>query len=458
MLNRQVAINTCGIINYSVYMTDEIDNILEDIKILVTKYYEIKHKSKDFIPGKTKVNYAGRVFDEKELINAVNSSLEFWLTHGKYTRMFEKRLAEYVGVSHALLVNSGSSANLVAMSTLTSPKLKERRLIPGDEVITVAAGFPSTVYPIIQNNLIPVFIDVDIKTHNIDVDQLDNSISDHTKAIMIAHTLGNPFNIKRVLESVDDNNLWLIEDNCDALGSTYDNKKTGSFGHLSTYSFYPAHHITMGEGGAVLTDDKKLAKIAESFRDWGRDCYCPPGRSNTCGARFTQQLGQLPYGYDHKYVYSHIGYNLKATDIQASIGLAQLDKLDEFTVKRKYNYQLLKNGLKDFKQYLILPEATLSSDPSWFGFLITIKNNKFKRDALLNHLDRDKIETRNLFGGNLIKQPAFQNVKYRVHGSLKNTDIIMNNSFFVGVYPGMTKDMINHIINSFKTFFSNLLL
>ena len=432
--------------------------IREEIINKVKEYYKEKFlKAKEFIPGKTKVNYAGRVFDENELVNLINSSLDFWLTAGRFTEEFEMKLAEYFDVSDAILTNSGSSANLIAISTLTSPKLGEKQLKPGDEVITVAAGFPATVAPIVQNNLVPVFIDVEIGTYNAISERIKEAISPKTKAIFIAHTLGNPFDLDIVTELVKKHDLWLIEDNCDALGSKYNGKLTGTFGHIATLSFYPAHHITTGEGGCVITNDENLARIARSYRDWGRDCYCVGGENNTCGKRFSQQFGKLPYGYDHKYVYSEIGYNLKMTDMQAAIGSAQMDKLKDFTKKRKSNFKKIYNGLKQFEEYLILPKATSKSDPSWFTFIITVKKNKkFKRDDLTGFLEENLIETRNLFCGNILRHPAYMNIKHRVVGNLDNTDYIMNNTFFIGVYPGLTDKKINYVISKFNEFFNRI--
>lgn len=428
-------------------------NILD----LVKEYHDVAFAKKEFVAGKDKVFYAGRAFDEKEIVNLVDSSLDFWLTAGRYTELFEERLGSFLNCTNTILVNSGSSANLVAMSTLTSPKLGDRALKPGDEVITVAAGFPATVTPIIQNRLIPVFVDVELATYNVIAERIESAVSSKTKAICIAHTLGNPFDLGTVMDIAKKHNLWVIEDNCDALGSTYDGKLTGTFGHLSTISFYPAHHITTGEGGCVITNDESLARIAVSFRDWGRDCYCSGGENNTCGKRFTQQFGTLPYGYDHKYVYTHIGYNLKMTDIQAAIGAAQIQKLPDFVQKRKENFKKFYTGLKQFEEYLILPEATKNSDPAWFSFIITVKPNKrFTRLEMVNFLEANLIETRNLFVGNLLRHPAFMNIEHRVVGDLNNTDFIMNNTFFIGVYPGMTDAHINYTISKFEEFFKNL--
>jgi CDP-4-dehydro-6-deoxyglucose reductase, E1 len=397
------------------------------------------------------------VFDENELVNLVNSSLDFWLTSGRFSEDFEMKLTEYFDVSDAILVNSGSSANLIAISSLTSPKLGKRKLNAGDEVITVAAGFPATVAPIIQNNLIPVFVDIEIGSYNAIVDSVKEAVSPKTKAIFIAHTLGNPFDLDTIVNITQKHNLWLIEDNCDALGSRYNGRLTGTFGHIATLSFYPAHHITTGEGGCVITNDEDLARIARSYRDWGRDCYCTGGENNTCGKRFSQQFGTLPYGYDHKYVYSHIGYNLKMTDMQAAIGCAQMDKLEGFTRKRKSNFAKIYQGLKKFEEYLILPKATPRSDPSWFVFLITVKDNsRFSREDIVGFLNENRIETRNLFCGNILRQPAFMNIERRVVGDLKNTDYVMNNTFFIGVYPGMTDEKITYMIEKFHDYFNRL--
>jgi CDP-6-deoxy-D-xylo-4-hexulose-3-dehydrase len=428
--------------------------IRSNILQLVKEYYRSKFVKKPFIPGDSIVRYAGRVFDEKELMNLVDSSLDFWLTAGKHAEAMENELAEFFDVEDAILVNSGSSANLIAISALTSSKLLDRQLKPGDEVITVASGFPTTVAPIIQNRLVPVFVDVSLGTYNANAEIIEKAVSDKTKAIFLAHTLGNPFDIDHVKAIADKYSLWLIEDNCDALGSRYDGKLTGSFGDLATLSFYPAHHITMGEGGCVITDNEDIAKIVRSFRDWGRDCYCAAGEDNTCGLRFSGQHGDLPFGYDHKYVYSHIGYNLKLTDMQAAIGREQLKKLPAFIENRKHNFNLLYSGLEKFSERIILPVATVNSDPAWFGFLITVKDNQsFTRTELVQFLNNSKIHTRNLFGGNLIRQPAFMNIERRVVGDLKNTDLIMNNTFFIGVYPGIGEEEINYVLDKFNEFF-----
>lgn len=426
------------------------------------EYYNLVHakNSDDFIPGKSRIPYAGRVFDERELTNLVDASLEFWLTEGRFTREFEKKLAKKLNINFSLLVNSGSSANLLAFMTLTSPELKERQIRRGDEVITVAAGFPTTVTPIVNYGAIPVFVDVKIDdgSYNIDCDLLESALSAKTKAIMIAHTLGNPFNLEYIKGFCQKHNLWLIEDNCDALGSRYNSKYTGTFGDISTSSFYPPHHITMGEGGAVYMNNPLLYKIARSMRDWGRDCFCPSGMDNSCGKRFTQQHGTLPFGYDHKYVYSHLGYNLKATDLQAAIGCVQLDKLEQFTAARKNNWQKLHDGLKSLGEYFILPKATENSDPSWFGFLLTVKEGVgFTRNEIVQYLEKNNIQTRMLFAGNLLRHPCFdqmreENQGFRVVGELINTDRVMNDTFWVGVYPGMKDQAVRYLIDQVNLF------
>ena len=424
---------------------------------LVKEYYKENFKNQSFQPGQTPIPFAGRIFSEEEMVNLVDSSLDFWLTTGRYAEEFEARFAEFMQQRNCLLVNSGSSANLVAFSTLTSELLKTKRILPGDEVITVAAGFPTTVNPIVQHGAIPVFVDVDIKTFNINSSVLENAVTEKTKAIMLAHTLGNPFDLDTVKSITDKYGLFLVEDCCDAVGSTYKGKMVGTYGDLATTSFYPAHHITMGEGGAVLTNNPLLKRIAMSIRDWGRDCYCDPGCDNTCGRRFKGQYGDLPKGYDHKYVYSHIGYNLKVTDMQAAIGVAQLKKLPNFVQIRKENFKKLYNGLKQYEEYLILPEATPNSDPSWFGFPFNIRENgKFSRNDLAEFLEENKILTRQLFAGNMTKQPAYKNVNYRISGSLDNTDYIMHNTIFIGVYPGIDDIMMNYVLSVFDKFFNNL--
>lgn len=420
--------------------------IKEKIIELTKNYYQTKFGNTIFEPGKSRVNYAGRVFDEKELVNLVESSLDFWLTEGRFSEQFAEKIADFLGINNVILVNSGSSANLIAFSALTSEKLGEKRIKPGDEVISVAAGFPATVTPIIQNQCVPVFVDVDIPTYNINVEMMKNAITEKTKCIFIAHTLGNPFNVDVVMDVARKYNLWVIEDNCDAFGSTYKEKFTGTFGHISTISFYPAHHITTGEGGAVCTNDEYLAKIIKSFRDWGRDCYCAGGENNTCGKRFSQQFGTLPFGYDHKYVYSEIGYNLKMTDMQAAIGAAQIEKLPEFCEKRRINFKSYNEIFNKYEDYFILPRATENSDPAWFSYIVTVKENApFKRDDLINYLNNNLIETRNLFAGNMTKQPAFIGKNFRIADNLKNTNFIMDNTFFMGTYPGITDEKMDYI-------------
>ena len=429
---------------------------------LTREYYkEVHAQKKEFEPGKSFVHYGGRYFNDEEMVNLVDSSLDFWLTQGPWTHKFERRLADWLGVKFCAVTNSGSSANLLAFYTLTSPKLGDRRIKKGDEVITVAAGFPTTVTPIIQYGAIPVFVDVALPGFDIDVNQLEAAYSPKTKAVMMAHSLGNPFNLKAVLAFCEKHNLWLIEDNCDALGSEYTidgvTKKTGTWGHIGTSSFYPPHHMTMGEGGAVYTNDPLLNKITLSFRDWGRDCWCASGVDNTCRMRFTGQFGELPKGYDHKYVYSHFGFNLKITDMQAAVGCAQLDKLDSIVAARRANYQMLYDGLKDVPG-LILPVAEANSNPSWFGFLIAVKEDAgFTRNELTGYLEQNKIQTRNLFAGNLTKHPCFDEMRqtgegYRIVGELKNTDFVMTNGFWIGVFPGMTKEMNQWMIKCIKDF------
>ena len=434
------------------------EELKKDILGKVAEYYRLVHAPKqaaEFVPGGTKVNYAGRVFDETEMVNLVDSSLEFWLTYGHWSRDFEKGLAAYLGVRFALMVNSGSSANLLAFMTLTSPLLGERRIRRGDEVITVAAGFPTTIAPIVQYGAVPVFVDMDLKTANVDVTKLEAAVSPRTKAVMLAHTLGNPFDVRTVKAFCKKHNLWLIEDNCDALGSKFAGKFTGTWGDVGTSSFYPPHHMTMGEGGAVYTDNPLLKKIALSMRDWGRDCWCESGVDNTCGCRFTKQFGKLPLGYDHKYVYSHFGYNLKATDLQAAIGCAQLEKFPGFVEKRKANFARLHEGLRDIPQ-LQLFEKLPESDPSWFGFLMTVKDGS--RNDLAQYLESKKIQTRNLFAGNILKHPCFESLKegedYRVAGSLEVTDRIMNDSLWIGLYPGMGEAKLDYMIATIREYFS----
>ena len=405
------------------------------------------HPEKPFIPGESTVPVTGKVFGTPEIENAVRASLDFWLTSGPYTEQFESRFSKIVGMRHAFMVNSGSSANLLALTALTSPKIGERRLLPGDEVITVAAGFPTTVTPILQNGLVPVYVDIDMGTYVANETALESAISSKTRAIMMAHTLGNPFNLELVARLAEKYNLWVIEDSCDALGGTYNGKNLGTFGDFSTFSFYPAHHITTGEGGAVLVKKAAHKTIVESFREWGRDCWCAPGCDNTCLKRYEWTLGELPEGYDHKYTYSHLGYNLKSGDIQAAIGLAQLDRLDTFIELRRRNWNYLKAGLANLTDFLLLPEVTEKSSPSWFGFALTVKSDGPKtRNQIVQELNEAKIATRLLFGGNLLRQPAFAGTPRRVPGDLKNTDVVMNNTFWIGVWPGLTLPMLDYVI------------
>lgn len=425
----------------------------EKILELVKEYAKKEYCSKEFIEGESPIYVSGRVFDEDDVATLVDSALDFHLTTYRYNDEFEKGLKDFFGLKYALTCNSGSSANLIAITSLTSHLLKDRALKIGDEVITVAAGFPTTVNPILQNNLIPVFVDVELETYNIDTDKIENAISDKTKAIVLAHTLGNPFNIKKVKEICNKYNLWLIEDCCDAFGTTYNNQKVGTFGDIATLSFYPAHHITIGEGGAVLTNNPILKKAMESIRDWGRDCWCAPGCDNTCNQRFSQKLGDLPEGYDHKYIYSHLGYNLKITDMQAACGVSQLKKINKFIEKRKENFIKIKEKLEKFSKYLILPKAQENSDPSWFGFLISIRSEApFNRKDLIKYLNEKKIATRLLFSGNIIKQPYMKGRNYRIVGDLTNSDFIMNNTFWIGVYPGINNEMIEYIEKCFLKF------
>ena len=430
-------------------MNSRAEELRSQISDLVSEYYDAAFPKQEFVEGSSAVPVSGRVFDASEIQHLVDSSLDFWLTTGRFAAQFEKQFARFFGLRNAILVNSGSSANLVALTCLTSDQLGDRRLRPGDEVITAAGGFPTTVNPILQNNLVPVFIDEHIPTYNIDVTQLEEALSPRTRAIMVAHTLGNPFDAIAVREFATKHNLWMIEDCCDATGATFNGQKVGTFGDLATTSFYPAHHITMGEGGCVLTEKPLLRKLAESFRDWGRDCWCETGKDNTCGKRFDWQLGDLPCGYDHKYTYSHIGYNLKLTDMQAAVGVAQLAKLPGFIEARRQNFRLLREGLGSMSDILILPEATPNSDPSWFGFPIAVRPDApFTRNQLIGYLESRKIATRLLFGGNLIRQPAYKDLKFRVVGNLKNTDFVMNQVFWIGVYPGLDQRRIDYMIDT----------
>jgi len=443
-------------------MDNRLDSVRNEVLEKVKEYYLLMNSEQKQYTYGDKINYGGRIFDEKEMIYLVDSALDFWLTTGKYTEKFEREFAEFLGIKYCSLTNSGSSANLLAFMALTSYKLGDKRIKRGDEVITVAAGFPTTIAPIIQYGAIPVFIDVTLPQYNIDITALEEARSRKTKAIMVAHTLGNPFDLRKVKAFCDDYNLWLIEDNCDALGSKYfyngEWKYTGTIGHIGTSSFYPPHHMTMGEGGAVYTNDIQLKRLVESFRDWGRDCCCPSGKDDTCKHRFTQQFGELPLGYDHKYVYSHFGYNLKVTDMQAAIGCAQLKKLPAFIKARKNNWAYLGEALRDLESVFVLPQAEINSDPSWFGFLITVKEDAgFIRDEVVIFLEDHNVQTRMLFAGNFIKHPCFDEMRekgqgYRIVGELKNTDIIMNNTFWIGVYPGMTKEMLDYMIEMLHQF------
>lgn len=427
------------------------------ISKLITEEFQERHPKSKFIPGVSAVPVTGKVFGEPELEAAVNASLDFWLTAGPYTEQFESRFAKKVGMRHAFMVNSGSSANLLALSALTSPKLGDRALSAGDEVVTVAAGFPTTVAPILQNGLIPVYVDVDLATYVANEAELEQAISPKTRAIMMAHTLGNPFNLDLVTKLAEKHKLWVVEDSCDGLGGTYNNQNLGTFGDFSTFSFYPAHHITTGEGGAVLVKKASHKTIVESIRDWGRDCWCPPGCDNTCLKRYDWTLGELPAGYDHKYTYSHIGYNLKSGDIQAAIGLAQLDRLDSFVELRRRNWNYLKTGLKDLEDFLLLPEPTENSDPSWFGFALTVKTGGPKtRNQIVRELNEAKIATRLLFGGNLLRQPAFIGTPRRVIGDLRNTDIVMNDTFWIGVWPGLSLPMLDYMIEALNRIFGKV--
>jgi CDP-6-deoxy-D-xylo-4-hexulose-3-dehydrase len=434
-------------------VADRADALRAQILDLVGEYCRAAFPTKAFLPGQSPVPVAGRVFDDREVRALVDSSLDFWLTAGRYADQFERDFAKVCGRRNCLLVNSGSSANLVAVSCLTSPLAGERRLRPGDEVITVAAGFPTTVNPIVQNGLVPVFLDVTVGTYNVDATQLDAALSGRTRAVVLAHALGNPFDLAAVTAFCRQHDLWLIEDCCDALGATYQGQQVGTFGDLATCSFYPAHHITMGEGGAVLIDRPVLKKAAESFRDWGRDCWCAPGKDNTCGKRFDCQHGRLPQGYDHKYTYSHRGYNLKATEMQAAVGVAQLDKRSEFIAARRGNFQALLEGVSDLEEFFILPRATRGSEPSWFGFPLGVRPDApFTRDELVRHLESCRIATRLLFAGNLTRQPAYQGVNYRVVGDLKNSDFVAENVFWIGVYPGLTRAMLDYVLAIFHDF------
>lgn len=434
------------------------DQLRNEILEKTKEYYKLAFSEQAFVPGESFVNYGGRFFDEHELINLMDASLDFWLTSGRFHKKFEKDLAKFLGVNSCLLTNSGSSANLLAFMTLTSDTLGDRKIKRGDEVITVAAGFPTTVAPIIQYGAHPVFVDVELPTYSIDVAEMEKALSCKTKAVMVAHTLGNPFNLKAVKDFCDKNNLWLIEDNCDALGSKYDGVYTGTIGHIGTCSFYPPHHMTMGEGGAVFTNNPMLRKITLSFRDWGRDCWCPSGTDNTCGKRFNWDYEKLPKGYDHKYVYSHFGYNLKVTDMQAAVGCAQLEKLPIIIQKRKENHAYLLNELQDMEKYFVLPKAEDNSEPSWFGFLLTVKEEApFSKNDIVQFLEENKVQTRMLFAGNLLMHPCFDEMRktgegFRVVGELPVTNQVMNDTFWVGVYPGMTEEKLNYMVSKIKEF------
>ncbi len=434
-------------------MADEADELRERILELVAEYHDLAFPPRPFVAGISAIPVSGKVFDAAEVVSLVDSSLDFWLTTGRYAAEFEARFAEVMGVRHALLCNSGSSANLLAVSALTSPRLGKLRLREGDEVLTVAAGFPTTVNPILQNRLTPVFVDAQLGTYDADIERLAEAVGPRTRAIMMAHTLGNPFDLDAVMQLAAEHDLWVVEDTCDAVGARYDGRPVGSFGHLATVSFYPAHHLTMGEGGCVVTNRGALKKLVASFRDWGRDCWCDPGKDNTCGRRFDWQLGDLPRGYDHKYVYSHVGYNLKLTDMQAAVGVAQLDKLPGFIQARRHNWQYLRDGLADLEEHLLLPTPTPRSEPSWFGFALTVRPGApFNRLELVQHLEDRRIGTRLLFGGNLVRQPAYLGAPHRVVGPLDNADVITEGTFWVGVYPGLTEPMLDFIVESIHEF------
>ena len=450
-----MTINNDFLTNSNLDKTKEGQQLRHKILELVSEYCKFSHNDQKFISGKTIIPVSGKVFDSSDLEMLVSSSLDFWLTSGRFNDEFERKLAEFLKINYVLTTNSGSSANLLALTALTSKQFGENALKEGNEVVTVAAGFPTTVNPILQNNLVPVFVDVDIPTYVINTKLIENAITEKTKAIMIAHTLGNCLDLEKINEIAKNHGLWLIEDCCDALGSTFHDKHVGSIGDVSTCSFYPAHHITMGEGGAVFTNNPQIRRAVESIRDWGRDCFCPPGKNNTCGKRFGWKLGELPEGYDHKYTYSNLGFNLKITDMQAAVGLAQLKHLPDFIIKRKENFEYLKKGLSELGEYLILPEATENSQPSWFGFPITVKNaDQYNKDELINFLSKCLIDTRPIFAGNITKQPYMQDYRYKISSTLENTDKIMKDSFWIGVYPGLTKEMLDYVISKFKEFYN----
>jgi CDP-6-deoxy-D-xylo-4-hexulose-3-dehydrase len=436
--------------------SNEEQLVREAIFEKVKQLHLIQKKSEKFIPGQSRIPYAGRIYDEEEMISLVDSALDFWLTEGRFSKAFEERFSELLNSEHTIITNSGSSANLLAVSALTSTKLGDRRVRPGDEIITVAASFPTTLNPIIQINAIPVMLDVDIGTYNVKVDDIPDAITDRAKAIVLAHTLGNPFNLKKILEIAEDYKLFLVEDSCDALGSKYAGKYVGTFGDIGTFSFYPAHHITMGEGGALVTNDLTLKRIIKSFRDWGRDCWCETGKDNTCGKRFGWQLGQLPFGYDHKFIYTHIGYNFKPVDMQSAVGVAQLTKLPRFNKIRKDNFNYYYRFFKNYSDLFYLPKTISNADPAWFGFILTLKENTgFTKHQLVTHLEDNKIATRPLFAGNIVKQPAYSDIKFKVIGNLQNTNYIMENTFWIGVYPGISNEMRSFVIDTVKEFITN---
>ncbi len=448
-IHSDAIVTVCSVSTGGPEALSRADALRAQILSLTREYHAEAFPQREFVAGESPVPVAGRVFDADEVERLVDSSLDFWLTTGRYAAQFEKRFAKVFGRRHAILVNSGSSANLVALCALTSPRFGKRRVAPGDEVITVATGFPTTVNPIIQNGAVPVFLDVDVPTYNLDVTHLEDALSSRTRAVMMAHTLGNPFDLETVQGFCEEHDLFLVEDCCDAVGATYNGQHVGSFGEFATTSFYPAHHITMGEGGAVICHKGRLKVLAESFRDWGRDCWCAPGDENTCGKRHDQQFGDLPHGYDHKYVYSHVGYNLKLTDMQAAVGVAQLDKLDAFVAARRANFRRLYEGMVDLEEHFVLPEATPNSDPSWFGFPLAVRPEaSFSRNEAVAALEERKIATRLLFGGNLLRQPAYRNVPHRVVGEMRGADYVMNNVFWIGVYPGLSEAHVDYMLET----------